>query len=57
LEDIPEPNVIAMSVLAAGYLRIPEAREYVRSLPNVKGVVVGVSKEEHASKTFKLFKV
>jgi uncharacterized protein (DUF486 family) len=56
LRDLPEPSVIAMSVLAAGYLEIREAREYVKSLPNVKGLVVGVSKEEHASKTFKLFK-
>jgi hypothetical protein len=56
LRDLPEPNVIAMSVLAAGYLGIPEAREYVKSLPNVRGLVVGVSRGEHASKTFKLFK-
>jgi hypothetical protein len=57
LRDLPEPNVIAMSVLAAGYLGIPEAREYVKSLPNLRGLVVGVSRGEHASQTFKLFKV
>jgi uncharacterized protein (DUF486 family) len=56
LKDLPEPIVIAMSALAAGYLGIPEAREYVRSLPNLRGVVVGVSKEEHAFETFKLLK-
>lgn len=54
LADIPESNVIAMSILAAGYLRIPEAIEYVHSLPNLKGIVVGVSKESHARETFRL---
>jgi len=56
LAEIPESNVIAMSILAAGYLRIPEAVEYVRALPNLKGVVVGVSKESHAHETFRLLR-
>ena len=56
LANIPEPNVIAISILAAGYLKPPEAINYVRSLPNLKGVVVGVSKEVHARETFKLLK-
>lgn len=54
LAEIPESNVIAMSILAAGYLRIPEAIEYVHSLPNLKGIVVGVSRESHARETFRL---
>jgi len=54
LELLPKPNVIAISVLAAGYLKPEEAIEYVKSLPNIKGLTVGVSKEKHANETFKL---
>jgi len=54
LASLPEPNVIAMSILAAGYLKPLEAINYIRSLANLKGVVVGVSKEQHARETFKL---
>jgi hypothetical protein len=54
LENLPRPGVIAMSILAAGYLKPPEAIGYIRSLPNLVGVVVGVSKEQHARETFKL---
>jgi len=54
LANIPEPDVIAMSILAAGYLKPPEAIKYIKSLPNLVGVVVGVSKEQHALETFKL---
>jgi uncharacterized protein (DUF486 family) len=53
LAQVPESNVIAMSVLAAGYLKLPEAIEYIRGLTNLKGVVIGVSKEHHANETFK----
>jgi len=52
LVEIPESNVIAMSTLAAGYLKLPEAIEYIEGLSNLKGVVVGVSKEKHAYETF-----
>ena len=52
LARLPVPNVVAMSILAAGYIRAPEAVEYVRTLPNLRGVVVGVSKERHARETF-----
>jgi hypothetical protein len=54
LVDVGSSSVIAMSILAAGYLKPPEAIEYVKSLPNLKGLVVGVSKERHARETFKL---
>jgi len=54
LENLPGPGVIAMSILAAGYLKPPEAITYIGSLPNLVGVVVGVSKERHARETFKL---
>lgn len=54
LANLPEPNIIAMSILAAGYLKPPEAIKYIGSLPNLEGVVVGVSKGQHARETFKL---
>jgi hypothetical protein len=50
------PNTIAMSILAAGYLKLPEAVEYISGLPNISGVVVGVSKEHHAHQTFDFLK-
>jgi hypothetical protein len=53
LARLPETNVIAMSILAAGYLDLPEAAKYLRGLPNIESTVVGVSKEHHALKTFK----
>jgi hypothetical protein len=56
LVGLDEPNVIAMSVLAAGYLKPCEAMDYVLSLPNIKGVVLGVSKESHARETFRLLR-
>jgi len=56
LANIPEPNVIAISILAAGYLKPREAVGYLAALPNIMGVAVGVSKEQHARETFKLIK-
>jgi hypothetical protein len=49
-------EVIAMSILAAGYLKLDEAIDYIRDLPNVSGVVVGVSNERQAAETFKLLR-
>jgi hypothetical protein len=54
LAEVPESNTIAISILAAGYLKLPEATEYIQTLLNLKGVAVGVSKEHHARETFKL---
>jgi hypothetical protein len=56
LAKIPDSNTIAMSILAAGYIKMPEAAEYIKSMPNINGVVVGVSKEKHAQETFKFLK-
>jgi len=53
LARIPESNVIAISILASGYVKLSDAAEYIASLSNIKGVVVGVSKEQHATETFK----
>lgn len=56
LGNLPKPNVLAISILAAGYLKPEEAVGYVAGLPNIKGVAVGVSKEKHAYETFKLLR-
>jgi hypothetical protein len=56
LAKMPESNVIAISILAAGYLPPSEAIDYVATLPNIKGVAVGVSKEKHAHEIFRLLK-
>ena len=53
LASIPESNVIAMSLLASGYLQLPEAVKYAKNLSNIRGVVVGVSTEQQANQTFK----
>jgi hypothetical protein len=53
---LPKPNVIALSILAAGYLKPLEAIDYIANLPNIKGVAVGVSKKDHGIGTFRLLK-
>lgn len=47
-----ELQLLAMSTLAAGYLKPKEAYEYLFSLPRVDSVVVGVSSTAHAEETF-----
>ena len=54
LAQVTGQSVIAMSILAAGYIKPLEAMKYIQTLPNLKGVVVGVSKEHHARETFRL---
>ena len=56
LVDVGSSSVITMSILAAGYIRVSDAAEYAKSLPNLAGIVIGVSKENHAQQTFRLFR-
>lgn len=56
LQHLPEPNVIAISILAAGYVLPESAAEYIAALPNIKGVAIGVSKEKHAKESFGIFR-
>ena len=56
LATMSKGRVFAISVLAAGYLKLNEAVEYLKALPNVSGVAVGVSSVKHAVETFTLFK-
>ena len=45
-------RVIAMSTLAAGFLKPSEAFAYTASLPEVRSVIVGASTREHIKETF-----
>jgi hypothetical protein len=54
LSGMKNSMVIAISILAAGYLNPSEAMDYITTLPNLKGVAVGVSKEKQARETFRL---
>jgi uncharacterized protein (DUF486 family) len=56
LKTVNCPVLLAISVLAAGYLKPAEAIEYLATLQNLKGVAVGVSKESQAEEIFKLLK-
>jgi len=56
LANMSCPTVLAISVLAAGYYKPSMAVDYLASLNNLKGVIVGVSNEQQASETFKLFR-
>ncbi len=55
LERAKDAEVIAMSVLAAGYLKPAEAFGYLANLDGISGLVIGVSKEHQATETFKVF--
>jgi len=52
LEDAKGARVIAMSVLAGGYLSLDDAIKYLRALRGGLSCVVGVSSESHARETF-----
>lgn len=47
-----EAEVIAMSILAAGYIQVDQAVEYFKTLKNLSGAAVGVSSKQHAKETF-----
>lgn len=56
LDSVSGSDVIAMSILAAGYHKPSEAIQYISDLPGISGVVVGVSKERHSVETFQLLR-
>ena len=47
-------KVIAMNIMAGGYLELNEAYDYILSIPKIRNVVVGASSVQHAQKTFEL---
>lgn len=55
LKKAKAAEIIAMSVLAAGYLKPADAFGYVLGLDGISGLVIGVSKEQQAKETFRLF--
>lgn len=56
LEIAKDAEVIAMSVLAAGYLKPVDAIGYLSNLHGISGLVIGVSKERQAMETFRIFR-
>jgi len=56
LANVEASSIIVMSIFAAGYLKPSEAIDYIASLPNLKGVVAGVSQEHQATETFQLLR-
>jgi len=54
LNNFSKPSLIAISILAAGYLEPSEAIDYIAAFPKIRGVATGVSKERHAQETFRL---
>jgi hypothetical protein len=52
LSNLREGHVIAMSALAGGFLTLDQAIDYIRTLPRLSGIAVGVSSKEHAHDTF-----
>jgi hypothetical protein len=56
LMSLSSPNVIAISVLAAGYYKPSMVVDYLAGLNNLKGVMAGVSSEQQANDLFSLFR-
>jgi hypothetical protein len=56
LQNLSNPNVLAISVLAAGYYKPSMVVDYLAGLNNLKGIIVGVSNNKQATETFKLFR-
>jgi hypothetical protein len=52
LLELTDGNVIAMSIMAGGYLSLDEAAQYLQALRGLSGAVVGVSTKQHAQQTF-----
>jgi len=56
LGTLPGPAVIAMSVLAAGFVAPADAAKYIAGLPGIKGLALGVSKTKQAEESFRIFR-
>lgn len=52
LSDLRETKIIAISILAGGFLPLSDATNYLSSLPSLEAIAVGVSSKEHARETF-----
>lgn len=54
ISNAPGSEIIAFSILAAGYVKLPQALDYVNNLSDINGVAIGVSNEKQAVETFSL---
>ena len=52
LAKLSSPNVLAISILAAGHFKPDEAADYLAGLKNLAGAIVGVSSEKQSIETF-----
>jgi hypothetical protein len=52
LSKLENGKVIAMSIMAGGYLTLEDALDYIQGLRNLHGITLGVSTSEHAAETF-----
>jgi hypothetical protein len=57
LSHLSEGDVIAMSTMAGGFLRLDDAVAYIRTLPKLSGIAVGASSGEHAQETYAKLKL
>jgi hypothetical protein len=53
LSGVSDGDVIAMSVMAGGYLNLDQAFQYLGRLPKLSGVAIGASSKVHAEETFR----
>ncbi len=56
LKEVEGAKIIAMSILAAGYLKPLEAIDYIAGLQNISEIVVGVSRNQQAAETFRVLR-
>jgi hypothetical protein len=54
LSSVQASEIIAFSTMAAGYVKLPQAIEYVNTLSGINGIAIGVSNEKQAAETFSL---
>jgi hypothetical protein len=52
LSNLSEGNVIAMSIMAGGFLSMDQAIYYIQRFPRLSGLAVGASTRQHAKETF-----
>jgi len=53
--NIYKGNVIAMSILAGGFITLQDANEYILTQSRIRNLVVGLSSVKHAEETFRVF--
>jgi len=53
---LPKANIIAMNVMAGGFLKPKESFDYISKM-DINSVVLGMSTKEHAKETIEIFKI